>query len=159
MDNILNILIIIALVLIDQATKVLTVFYLKPIGTVKLIDGVISLTYAENTGAAFSMLENQTWLFVIITFITLGAMFYYYSKGYIKHKIGEIAFILVAGGAVGNLIDRVFHGFVVDMFEFKFMTFAIFNVADIFITFGGALLCYYILFLYDKDNEVGKNDN
>ncbi|MFI3225792.1 MAG: signal peptidase II [Clostridia bacterium] len=150
--------IIAILVILDQISKFATVKYLKPIGSVEVLPKILNFTYAENTGAAFSMLEDKIWFFVIVTLLALGVMFYTYKKEYIKHKIGIFSLVLVAGGAIGNLIDRVMYGFVVDMFEFAFVRFAIFNVADICITFGGVLLCYYILFLYDKDNPKEENN-
>ena len=149
-------IIILILIALDQFSKYLTVEYLKPVGTHSLIDGIISLTYAENTGAAFSMLEGKIWFFAIVTFAALAFMYYFYKKDYIKHTFGKIALILISAGAIGNLIDRLIHGYVVDMFELTFMNFAIFNVADIFITLGGVVLCYYIIFQYDKDNPKEK---
>lgn len=150
--------IITLLVIFDQFSKYLTVEHLKPIGSIEVLPKILNLTYAENTGAAFSILENQIWFFVAVTVFALGLMFFLYKKQYIKHKIGVIALVLVAGGAIGNLIDRVMYGYVVDMFEFAFVKFAIFNVADICITFGGIFLCYYIIFLFDKDNPKEEKD-
>lgn len=120
------------------------------------IPNIINLTYAENKGAAFGMLQNQIVFFVIITVFVLGLMFFAYKKRYVKHKLGIYALVFISGGAIGNLIDRVIHGFVVDMIDLAFMKFAIFNFADMCISVGGAMICYYITFLFDKDNP--KND-
>lgn len=158
-DSIFYLISIIILIILDQFTKYLTVTKLKPLGSVEFIPNILNLTYAENTGAAFSMLENQIWFFVLVTVIILAGMAYLCLKGNIKHILGKISFTLVASGAIGNLIDRVLNGFVVDMFEFAFVKFAIFNVADIFITFGGILCFYYIMYIYDIDNPPIKKDD
>lgn len=146
-------LIVIILVILDQISKYLTVEYLKPISVVEVIPNILNLRYAENTGAAFSMLEGQIAFFVVVTFISLALILYFYKTNKVNHIIGKSACVLIVAGAIGNLIDRVIHGFVVDMFEFAFIEFAIFNVADIFITFGGVLICYYVIFLYDKEQQ------
>ncbi len=154
------------LVVFDQLTKYLTVEFLRPIDgstqgaeAIDFIPGFIGLRYAENTGAAFSILEGQIWFFAIITLLTLAFIIYMYHSKKVKHISGVTALVLIAGGAIGNLIDRLLNGFVVDMFEFQFITFAIFNVADIFITIGGVFVVYYVLFQYDKDNPSKKVEN
>lgn len=144
---------VIILIALDQLSKYLTISYLKPIDSVVILDGIISLTYAENTGAAFSMLEGKIGFFAIVTFLALGLMFYFYKTNTVKHIIGKISLVLVSAGAIGNLIDRISYGYVVDMFEFTFFKFAIFNVADIFITVGGAFLMIYMILFYDKDHK------
>lgn len=145
-------LIIFLLVALDQITKYLSIQYLKGEGSVSFLPGFIELKYTENTGAAFSILEGQTILFVLITVAVLIFIFFMIKTKKVKHITGKVASIIIISGAIGNLIDRILHGFVVDMFNFTFMNFAIFNVADIYITIGGMILCVYILFYYDKDN-------
>ena len=109
-----------------------------------VIPGIISLAHVENYGAAFSILSGKRWLLAAIMFVAIiiiVAILLRYNEGF----WGTLGLSAVLGGAVGNLIDRVFNGHVVDMFEFKFMEFAIFNVADIFITLGG--LTFLIFFI------------
>ncbi|MDR0491890.1 MAG: signal peptidase II [Oscillospiraceae bacterium] len=109
-----------------------------------LIPGIITLTRVENTGAAFSILSDKRWLLAIVMFVcvvVLIAILLRYNEGF----WGTLGLAAVLGGAVGNLIDRVFHGHVVDMFELQFMKFAIFNVADIFITLGGITFCVFFI--------------
>lgn len=145
-------LIIFLLVALDQITKYLSIQHLKGEGSVSFLPGFIELKYTENTGAAFSILEGQTFFFVLITIAVLIFIFFMIKTKKVKHITGKVASIIIISGAIGNLIDRILHGFVVDMFNFTFMNFAIFNVADIYITIGGMILCVYILFYYDKDN-------
>lgn len=151
-------LIISLLVLTDQITKFLAIEFLKDANPVTFIPNILDLRYIENTGAAFSILEGRSYIFVAITLLVLAFGYRLYKTNQIKHITGKIACVLIASGGIGNLIDRVLHGFVVDMFEFTFMNFAIFNVADIFITLGGAILCIYIILFYDKDMEL-KHEN
>ena len=108
------------------------------------------LTYAENQGAAFSILEGKRLFFVGMTVVMILLMLLLLKKGYIVGLWGKTAAAFVIGGALGNGIDRVLRGYVVDMFEVRFIRFAIFNVADIFITVGGVMLVIYFLFLEGK---------
>ena len=125
-------LIVIISVVLDQISKKIVIDNLKPIGTVPLIKDVFHFTYCENTGAAFSFLFKNI-----------------KKKNHNKMLLFGLSFIL--GGAIGNFIDRFFHGFVTDFFDFRLINFAIFNIADVFITIGGILFCIYILF--SKDDE------
>ena len=109
-----------------------------------IIRGLVNLRHEVNNGAAFSILPNQRWLLAAIAFvaaIVLIAILLRYSEGF----WGTLGLASVLGGAVGNLIDRVFHGHVVDMFKFTFMDFAIFNIADIFITLGMITFCIFFI--------------
>lgn len=110
-----------------------------------LIPGLIHMTHINNYGAAFSMLEGRRILFLILTGIVCVALIIALLTGKLKNSFGKLSAAMLLGGALGNAIDRAAIGYVVDMFEFSFVNFAIFNVADIFITFGGALFCIYII--------------
>ncbi len=135
-------------ILLDQLTKVLTVQYLKPVGSIPIIENVFHLTYAENTGAAFSMLSGQTFLLTLVSIAAVGVfIFLLYSK-LLKTSFAKISLAMIAGGAVGNLLDRLFRGFVVDLFDFRLINFAIFNVADSFIVVGGIL--FIIAFIREE---------
>jgi signal peptidase II len=113
-----------------------------------LIPG-IELTYAENTGAAFSLLSGggARWFLVAVSTLAAAAIVVAVCKRWIGSLFGIISVSCVLGGAVGNLIDRVLNGYVVDMFAFTFIDFAIFNVADVFITAGGA--CFVLASLLE----------
>ncbi|WP_313965007.1 signal peptidase II [uncultured Streptococcus sp.] len=136
---------ILLLIALDQAVKWYVVKEI-PLGGMRIfIPKVVSLTYLKNSGAAFSMLENQQWFFAIITLIAMGAAFVYLYR-HIKGSIWLLlGLTLIISGGIGNFIDRVRQGFVVDMFHLDFMNFAIFNVADIYLTVGVGLLLIYLL--------------
>lgn len=121
--------------------------------TRELWSGVVELTYWKNTGAAFSMFSEHTWLLSLISAMASIAVLVILLRGIFPHLLGKISLALLLGGAVGNLIDRVWFGYVVDMFSLQFMNFAIFNIADIGVTVGGVLLCIYVLFIWSKDNQ------
>ena len=136
---------ILLLILLDQAVKGYVVKEIPLGGMRRFIPKVVSLTYLKNSGAAFSMLENQQWFFTIITLIAMGAAFVYLYR-HIKGSIWLLlGLTLIISGGIGNFIDRLCQGFVVDMFHLDFMNFAIFNVADIYLTIGVGLLLIYLL--------------
>ena len=136
---------ILLLIALDQAVKWYVVKAIPLGGMRTFIPKVVSLTYLKNSGAAFSMLEDQQWFFAIITLIAMGAAFVYLYR-HIKGSIWLLlGLTLIISGGIGNFIDRVRQGFVVDMFHLDFMNFAIFNVADIYLTVGVGLLLIYLL--------------
>ena len=136
---------ILLLIFLDQAVKGYVVKEIPLGGMRRFIPKVVSLTYLKNSGAAFSMLENQQWVFTIITLIAMGAAFVYLYR-HIKGSIWLLlGLTLIISGGIGNFIDRLRQGFVVDMFHLDFMNFAIFNVADIYLTIGVGLLLIYLL--------------
>ena len=134
-------------------------------GVVPLIPGVMSLVNYRNTGAAFSMLSGggARWAFVVLAVSFTAAVIYLIVNRKISSKAMCWILTMIAAGAMGNAIDRAFYGYVVDMFRTDFINFAIFNVADIFITVGGFALCAAILMMpsdkeekeliYDEDGE------
>ena len=136
---------ILLLIILDQVVKGYVVKEIPLGGMRRFIPKVVSLTYLKNSGAAFSMLENQQWFFTIITLIAMGAAFVYLYR----HINGSIWLLLgltlIISGGIGNFIDRLRQGFVVDMFHLDFMNFAIFNVADIYLSIGVGLLLIYLL--------------
>lgn len=144
-----------AVVLLDQLSKFYMTRYLAG-GSAPFIPGLVRLVYVENSGAAFSMLSNRRWILVAVS--SLAAVLILLALFRYRQHVGRpgcLALAFVLGGAVGNLIDRVLFGYVVDFFEFEFVRFAVFNVADIFITLGGiAFLLFYLLAPGEK-NEKG----
>ena len=137
-----------AIVAADQFTKYLTVANIALYQDVPFIPGLLQLTYVQNTGAAFSSFEGQQWLFALVFAVFTGLIFWeYFQKpmGFTKFERWCIAAIY--GGGLGNMIDRVRMGYVVDMIETTFMVFPVFNVADCFITCGCiALMIHLVLF-------------
>ncbi|MBQ8174235.1 MAG: signal peptidase II [Clostridia bacterium] len=132
-------------VILDQITKALAVAYLKPISTFPIIEGVFHLTYRINYGAAFSMFEDQPWVFMTVSTVAiLGILVYYFWDKKLTPAI-RYPLCMIVGGGIGNMIDRIFVGYVVDFFDARFINFAVFNVADCFVTVGAFLLFFVIL--------------
>ncbi|ATF65439.1 MULTISPECIES: signal peptidase II [Streptococcus] len=133
------------LIILDQLVKWAVVSNIK-LGEVKgFIPSIMSLTYLQNTGAAFSILENQQWLFTIITLLVIGGAIWYLIKN-IKGSFWLISGLtLIIAGGLGNFIDRLRQGFVVDMFQVDFINFAVFNVADTYLTFGVLIMLLVII--------------
>ncbi len=146
---------VLLLLLVDQFTKYLASTYLKNGSDVILIKDIFQLHYLENRGAAFGMLQGQKLWFVIITVIMLTLMVLVYFRTPVEKKYGWIRFILalLTAGAIGNLIDRLRLNYVVDFFYFELINFPVFNVADIYVTVGMALLIILVFFYY-KDEEL-----
>ena len=132
---------------LDQYTKFLTVLKIEEWGTAKGIDGIFSLTFCKNTGAAWSSFEGQQWLFILVFLLmTAGIIWEFTTK-----KLGFTTFerwcvVSVWAGGLGNMIDRVSRGYVVDMINLEFMSFPVFNVADCFITCGCIALIVHLVF-------------
>lgn len=128
------------LVGLDQLTKYLVITNVKPVDAVPVLDNILQFRYVENTGAAFSILSEKTWLLSLITGVLIvGALLYLFIKKP-KNKLECASIILVVSGGLGNLIDRIFRGYVVDFIEYLFMEYAVYNFADILVTIGAILL-------------------
>ena len=138
------------LVALDQLVKYLVSTNIPLGGSVPFLPHIMDLTYVQNTGCAFSLLEEHTWLLTLVSAVMSVALGVALAKGFFKHPLGKITLSLLLAGAVGNLIDRAVCGYVVDMFRTLFMEFAVFNVADICVVVGGIAAVAYYLFLYDK---------
>ena len=135
-----------AIVVADQITKYLTVANIALYEDVPFIPGLLQLTYVQNTGAAFSSFEGQQWLFAIVFVVFTAMVFYEYSKKSMPFTTLERWCIFaIYGGGLGNMIDRVRLGYVVDMIETTFIEFPVFNVADCFITCGSILLIAHLI--------------
>lgn len=145
--------IITIIITIDQIAKNLALKYLRPIVSYPLIKDFFHLTYAENPGAAFSILQGKQVLLVSTTIIFTIILIYYLIKTKTKRDtlLFKISLSLIIGGAIGNLIDRVYLSYVIDFFDFRYINFAIFNTADSFVVVGTILLAFTIIF--------GKTDN
>ena len=140
-----------AIVAADQFTKYLTVANIALYGDVPFIPGLLRLTYVQNTGAAFSSFEGQQWLFALIFVVFTALVFYEYFKRTMPFtRLEWWCIFAVYGGGLGNMIDRIRLGYVVDMIETTFMEFPVFNVADCFITCGCILLLAHLI-LVNKD--------
>lgn len=143
-----------SLTLFDQWTKHLAVLHLAGQDALVLLPGVFELRYLENRGAAFGILQNKIWIFAILTVIYLCAAIWIYFKipRVKKYRILHIIAVVLTAGALGNFIDRIRLGYVVDFFYFSLIDFPIFNVADIFVVISFILLAICILFVYKEED-------
>lgn len=143
----------------DQLTKWLASTYLKEIGSLPLIQDVFHLTYVENTGAAFGILKNARWVFIVISAAAIVAVIAFMA--YQTHRrvripvLAGISLSLIAGGGIGNMIDRLMLGYVIDFFDFTLINFAVFNVADSCVTVGVVLMVIYIIFGWKNGEKAG----
>ena len=137
--------IIAALIVLDQLVKSYVVQNIA-LGEIKSwIPNLVSLTYLQNRGAAFSMLQDHQWFFAVITLVVMAGAIWYLHK-HIEDSLWIVfGLVLIIAGGLGNFIDRVSQGFVVDMFHLDFVNFAIFNVADSYLTVGVVVLLLAML--------------
>lgn len=131
----------------DQLTKYLTVANIPLYGEAPFLPGILKFTYVQNTGAAFSSFQGMQWLFALI-FLALTVLIFleYFKKPLPFSKFDRWCIAAIYGGGLGNMIDRLRLGYVVDMIETEFMTFPVFNVADCFITCGCIALMIHLIF-------------
>jgi len=139
-------------VVLDQISKYLTVKYIPLHEIVPLWDGVVHLTHLRNTGMAFSMLQGGRWFFLVMTLVVFVLLGLAIRKKWVSHPVSLWALAAIVGRAIGNLIDRVRLGYVVDMIEVEFMNFAVFNVADCFVVCG-AILLVIAVFFFEKEEK------
>ena len=135
----------------DQISKFFTVKNLAEYESISVIKNVISFTHVHNTGGPWSIFEKTPTIFIIMTAIIFVVGFCYLKKHPPKKIIEKLSICLIAGGALGNLADRIFRGYVVDMIDVNLFDYPVFNVADCFIVIGAILMCVYILF-FTKEN-------
>ena len=142
------------LIAADQLTKWLAVEHLMGKAPVVLWEGVFELRYLENRGAAFGIFQNQMIVFFILTVVIGAGLIWFYSKIPEKRHyfLMRIPVAVCFAGAVGNFIDRVLRGYVVDFFYFKLIDFPIFNVADIYITCSAFFFVLLFIFKYKEDD-------
>ena len=151
------ILITVGVVVLDQITKWLAVEYLIPVGTVPIIKDAVHLTYVENPGAAFGMMQNSRWIFLLVSSVAIVAIIVYLIKFAPKNKLALTSLAFILGGGIGNMIDRVALGYVVDFIDFRLINFAVFNVADSFVCVGVGLFILEIILELKKEIKDGKN--
>ena len=150
-----------ALVSLDQLTKWLAVITLKNAVGIEWIPRVLGLSYVENTGAAFGILQGQRYFFLIITGLVMAALLALLLFGkFRKYWLFNISATLIVAGGVGNFIDRLIHGYVVDFIEVLFFNFPVFNVADCYVVVGSVLLLVFFFFVYDekKPPVIGRTE-
>lgn len=154
--NILAGIVFLISIMSDQFTKLWAVDVLKDGESIRLIGNFLRLTYAENKGAAFSILQNQLWFFIIATVVMLIILGYMFFMAKNLTPLSRLSISMIAGGAIGNFIDRLRLGYVVDFIDVRFgsfYNFPIFNIADSFVVCGTILMILLILF-----NKFEKSD-
>ncbi len=145
-------------VAVDYISKVLAKTFLYDQDDVRLIPYIFNLTYLENKGAAWGMFADKRWIFMIISTVAIIAMLFIQFKYADAPKMFCIPLAFVIGGGIGNMIDRIFSGYVVDFIQFDFYKdFPVFNVADMFVTVGTVLLGIYLIF-FDKVVLVSRKE-
>lgn len=153
------IIVIAAAVVVDQVSKILVIKYLKDIVSVELIPGVFRFTYVENRGAAFGMLSDNRWVFMIISTLAIGALIVYLWKFRPDSRLACLALSMIAGGGIGNMIDRVALGYVVDFIDFcafPSLWMWVFNIADAFVCVGAGLLILWLIISMVQESREQK---
>jgi signal peptidase II len=143
------------IVLLDQMSKYLLTMKLSGGEIDRLLPGLLRMEYVRNTGAAFSFLSDMRWVLVAVSAVVIVLI----AVGLIRYRdkidlVGKLGLAFILGGALSNLADRALFGYVSDFFEFEFVRFAVFNVADIFITVGGVVFCLWYLFSGSKRDSL-----
>jgi signal peptidase II len=143
-------------IFLDLLSKWLVVKLLKPIDDFPLWDVVFHLNYHENRGAAFGILQNSRWVFLLISTVAIIAVLVYLFSGRSENKLSNIAFCLIISGGIGNMVDRLALGYVIDFLYFKLINFAIFNIADSLVCIGAGLLILSLVIDIVKEARVEK---
>jgi signal peptidase II len=133
------------LITADQLTKLWVLDSLKKIGSMNVIGNFLTFTYESNTGAAFSILQGQRILLIALPLVLSAVCLYIIVSRRLQSVLGDMAMMLIAAGGIGNLIDRIFRGYVVDFIYLAKINFAVFNVADSCVTVGAVLLVLFVL--------------
>ena len=144
---------------LDQLTKWLAVKYLLPIATHPIIESVLHLTYVENRGAAFGILADQRWVFILISSVTIVGLLFVLYAGYLSNMLYKVSVAMIISGGVGNMIDRLMLGYVVDFIDFRLINFAVFNGADSFVCVGAGLLILALIKDIIDEAKAKKRDN
>ena len=147
-----------AVIAVDQITKWLTVSFLKVGESVALIPNVFHFTYVQNEGAAMGMLQNHRWVFMLFSTVAIVAILLYLWKNHAQSRFASICLSLVVGGGIGNMIDRVRLGYVIDMLDFCAFDFWVwvFNVADSCVCVGGGMLVVWCIVMIVKEEKNKK---
>lgn len=140
------------IIISDIVTKRLAVYFLSGVSTIPIIKDIVHFTYVENKGAAFGILQNHRWIFITLSIIIIAAILLFKIRNKAKARFLDLGLSFVLGGAVANLIDRIFIGYVIDFIDFRIIDFPVFNIADIFVVIGAIMLSIFYIFL-DKDER------
>lgn len=160
MSVIISLISIAVLTAADQVIKLFVERFLAPVGTAEFINGFIGWNYVRNTGAAFGSFSDNTVLLSVATGAVLLAGIVLIAMKKVKSKFCLVCAVMIISGGLGNLIDRVMKGYVVDFIDLQFMNFAVFNFADILVTVGAFALMFYVIadIFRDRKNSGEKNE-
>jgi len=142
----------------DRIVKGYAIYELSGRKEMEILPDILGLQYVENTGMAFGMFDQSPYVLAVIRIIGMVVIAWFLFFSNIQSIWGFLSLSMVLAGGIGNIIDVFAYGYVVDMFEFLFIKFAVFNVADIFITVGAVLLGIYLLFIHHFEDDKTKND-
>ena len=155
MAQVLSLLLAAVLVAVDQLTKYWAIAHLKGQPPLALWPGVFELQYCDNPGVAFSLLENQRWIFIPVTvLVMLLVLVVLFRSRLCRYRTFRLSCALILAGGIGNLIDRIAYAHVTDFLYLKLIDFPIFNFADCCVTVGAVLLFVFLLFLYKEPEEL-----
>ena len=153
------ILMIVALVVVDQVSKLMVHYLLAPVGSVDVIPNVFRFTYVENRGAAFGMLSEHRWVFMVLSTLAIGALLIYLWKFRPDSTLGCMALSMIIAGGIGNMLDRCYLGYVVDFLDFcafPELWMWVFNVADVCVCVGGGLMVLWLILSMVVDAKKAK---
>ena len=154
---IINILIIVLCIAADQLTKICAAANLKDISTLPIIENIFHFTYVENRGAAFGMLADHRWVFMILSVVGIAAIFVYLTVTKPKSWWMRLALCFIVGGGVGNMIDRIARWYVIDFIDCRFINFYVFNVADSFVCVGCAMFIIAVIIDEVRERKLKKS--
>lgn len=154
---IINILIIVLCIAADQLTKICAAANLKEISTLPIIENIFHFTYVENRGAAFGMLADHRWVFMILSVVGIAAIFVYLTVTKPKSWWMRLALCFIVGGGIGNMIDRIARGYVIDFIDCRFINFYVFNVADSFVCVGCAMFIIAVIIDEVRERKLKKS--
>ena len=150
-------LIAVGVIFLDQITKWLTVINLDLYESYPLIENVFHFTYIQNKGAAFGILQDHRWVFIVVSVVAIAGLSVMLWKNRQGSKLLCVAISMIVGGGIGNMIDRCLLGYVIDFLDFTLIDFAVFNVADSFVCIGVGLFVLELLIELKKEIKDGKN--
>lgn len=156
--NFLWIIATILIVFVDQLTKFLVDKNMQLHDEIPLLKGFFNLYYVRNKGAGLGLFANARWVFISVTTVVIIAVIYLLFKRVFNSIFADVSLVFILAGGIGNMIDRLCFGEVIDFFQFQIRYFDfIFNVADIFVTFGTIMFLVYYLFFYSKESDINKD--
>ncbi len=154
--RLLSLLIISSMVIIDQVIKYFVDFYLKPVSSKIIIPGFLQLHYFENDGAMMGLMSGKTEIMTLASIVCMVGILVVLISGKFKFGVDYICLVFMAAGGFGNIIDRVFRGYVIDYIEVLFVDFYIFNFADCLVTCSAFVIIFYEIYSVFKEIKAKK---